>query len=351
LRSPADPQTRPKVASLILALVAVALLLLSAMPSSAREITDATGRRVTIPDAPARVFAAGPPASVLLYAVAPEKMIGWVRPPKERDLPFLTPEVAALPELGRLTGKGGTLNLEVLLAAKPDLIVDFGTVNETYIDLANQVQAQTGIPYVLIDGSFANTPAAIRQLADVLGVSPRGEELAAYAEETFALVDATLAKVPADARPRIYLARGPEGLESAAKGAINAEILERAGAINVTEGPQSGLVTTSPEQILAWNPDTIVTIDREFATTVASRPEWSKVAAVAEGRVFLAPDTPFGFIDSPPSINRLIGLHWALHRLYPEAATGDLKAEVARFYGLFYHVTPDETAVARLLGE
>lgn len=204
---------------------------------------------------------------------------------------------------------------------------------------------------MLIDGSFANTPAAIRQLADVLGVGPRGEALAAYAEETFARVDATLARVPSEARPRIYLARGPEGLESAAKGSINAEILERTGAVNVTEGPQSGLVTTSPEQILAWNPDTIVTIDRDFATTVTSRPEWSKVAAVAKGRIFLAPDAPFGFIDSPPSVNRLIGLHWALHRLYPEDATGDLKAEVARFYGLFYHVTPDETAVARLLGE
>ncbi len=128
----------------------------------AREIVDATGRTVTIPDAPARVFAAGPPASVLLYALAPETMVGWVRAPRDSDKPFLLPSTHDLPELGRLTGQGGTVNLEVLLATKANLIVDFGTVNPTYIDLANRVTEQTGIPYILIDGSFANTPAAIR---------------------------------------------------------------------------------------------------------------------------------------------------------------------------------------------
>lgn len=110
-------------------------------------------------------------------------------------------------------------------------------------------------------------------------------------------------------------------------------------------------MTTSPEQFLAWNPDTLVTTDRDFAAAASGRPEWSKVAAVAHGRVFLAPDSPFGFIDAPPSVNRLIGLGWALHRFYPDAATGDLKSEVARFYDLFYHVAPANAAVARLLGE
>lgn len=328
----------------------LALLLLALAPAAAREVTDATGRSVTVPDHPARVFAAGPPAAVLLYALAPETMIGWVRKPTERDRAFLLPETRDLPELGRLTGRGGTVNLEVLLKEKPDLIIDIGEVNGTYRDLAEQVQTQTGIPYVLVDGRFANTPAAIRQLADILNVAPRGEELAAYAEDTLAMVDRVLDGVPEGERPRVYLARGPEGLESAARGSINAEIIERAGGINVTGGPSSGVVTASPEQILVWAPDTIVTLDRDFARGVATMPAWARVPAVAQGRVFLAPDTPFGFIDGPPSVNRLIGLHWLMHRFYPDRAEGDLAAEVARFYGLFYHVTPGDAAVADLLG-
>src|SRR3954464_7389136 len=112
-------------------------------------------------------------------------MTGWLRTPRDAEKPFLLRSVRDLPELGRLTGRGDTLNLERLIADKPDLIIDFGTINDTYRSLADRVQAQTGIPYLLIDGRFENTPAAMRLLADVLGVKDRGEALARAAEESF----------------------------------------------------------------------------------------------------------------------------------------------------------------------
>ena len=59
--------------------------------------------------------AAGPPASVLLYTLAPEKMIGWVRTPSPAEKAFLAESVRELPEYGRLTGRGGTANFEVVL--------------------------------------------------------------------------------------------------------------------------------------------------------------------------------------------------------------------------------------------
>ena len=307
----------------------------------AREIVDATGRTVTIPDAPARVFAAGPPASVLLYAVAPETMVGWVRAPREGDLSFLLAETHDLPELGRLTGRGGTVNLEALLATEPDLIVDFGTVDPSYIDLANSITEQTGIPYILIDGSFGNTPAALRMMGEVMGVPERGEALAAYAEDTLARVDAVLAEVAQDARPQVYLARGPEALETPARGSINAEIVERVGATNVAVGETRGLITPSLEQVIAWAPDTILTIDRDFAASVRENADWQAVPAVATGRVLLAPSAPFGWIDSPPSVNRLIGLRWLLHSFYPDQTEGDLRAETRDFVRLFWQVEPD----------
>ncbi len=320
--------------------------------ATAGTFTDATGRSVAIPDAPARVFAAGPPASVMLYVLKPEVMLGWSRPPRDGDKPFLVPEVRDVPELGRLTGSGDTLDLEVLLAAKPDLVFDLGTVTDTYRSLAERVQAQTGIPYILVDGSFENTPAALRAVGTALGAPDRAEKLAAYAEETFALVDATLARVPETARPRVYLARGATGLESGARGSINTEILERAGAVNVVEGVAGGgnLVTVSPEQIAAWAPDVIVAQDPQFVAAVMTLPAWSGIPAVAQGRVLLAPSAPFGFLDGPPGVNRLFGLRWLLHELYPDHARGDLRAEVRAFYSLFYQVEPDDAALDRLLG-
>ncbi|WP_237478061.1 iron ABC transporter substrate-binding protein [Lichenibacterium dinghuense] len=334
-----------------LLLAALALLALCAS-APARSVTDSAGRTVEVPDRVARVFAAGPPASALLYALAPEDMIGWNRAPRPAELPFLVPAVRGLPELGRLTGRGDTLNLETLIAARPDLILDYGTVDDTYRSLADRVQAQTGIPYVLIDGRFGNAPAALRLLGGILGVPARGEALAASAEATFAEVDRVLAAVPEAKRPRVYLARGPEGLETGSRGSINTEIIERAGATNVVEGlrEKGGLVHVSPEQVIAWAPDTVITLDRAFRDGVEAQPAWAPVPAVARGRVFLAPGLPFGFIDAPPSINRLVGLTWLLHTLYPAEARGDLGAQVRDFFRLFYQVDPSDAELDALPG-
>ena len=324
---------------------------LIATPLPARTVTDSAGRQVEIPDKVTRVFAAGPPASTLLYVLAPQTMIGWVRQPQEDEKPFLLPSVRSLPQLGRLTGRGNTLNLEGLLADRPDLIIDFGTINDTYRSLADRVQTQTGIPYLLIDGRFENTPAALRLLADVLGVKERGEALAHAAEQTFAEVDHVLAAEPAAKRPRVYLARGPQGLESGSRGSINTEIIERVGANNVVEGlrDKGGLVDVSPEQVIAWAPDTIITLDRKFQQSVGGEPVWQSVPAVSSRRVFLAPSLPFGFIDSPPSVNRLIGLTWLLHTLYPDAAPGHLRDQMRGFYKLFYQVDLTDSDLDRLL--
>src|SRR5690606_18314379 len=128
------------------------ILVAAALPTAgdARTITDSAGRQVEIPDRVTRVFAAGPPASVLVYVLAPDTLLGWPRALRSEERPYIAEGYRDLPETGRLTGRGGDANIEAVLAARPDLIVDFGSVRDTYISLADRVQAQTGIPYVLI---------------------------------------------------------------------------------------------------------------------------------------------------------------------------------------------------------
>jgi iron complex transport system substrate-binding protein len=327
-------------------------LLVRAAFAQGRTVVDSAKRQVVLPDRITRVFVAGPPASVLMYVLAPEVMVGWVRAPSPAEKAFLVPAARDLPETGRLTGRGDTVSLERLVAAKPDLVLDFGSVTDTYVSLANRVQEQTGIPYVLIDGTFAATPASLRLAAGIIGQATRGEELAAYTEQTFALVDSVLAKVPADKHPRVYLARGPEGLETGARGSINTEIIERVGAVNVVEGlgGRGNTGNASLEQIIAWQPDTIITMDRRFVDQVRAKPGWSQLRAVADNRVFLAPSLPWGWIDAPPSLNRLIGLRWLLATFYPSEAALDLRADTRAFYAMFYGVTPDDSQLDRLFG-
>jgi iron complex transport system substrate-binding protein len=158
--------------------------------------------------------------------------------------------------------------------------------------------------------------------------------------------------VPAGQRPRVYLARGPEGLETGARGSINTEIIERVGATNVVEGigGRGNIATVSLEQLIAWQPEIVVTMDRAFFAAVKSKPGWDQVRAVKEGRVLLAPSLPWGWIDAPPSLNRLIGLGWLLQAFYPAEAKRDLRADTRAFYGLFYGVTVSDAQLDRLLG-
>lgn len=330
---------------------ALLLACLAASPGFARSVTDSAGRVVELPERIETVFAAGPPASVLVYVVAPEALTGWPRALRPEERAYVAEPYRDLPETGRLTGRGGEANLERVLEIAPDLILDFGSVRDTYIDLADRVQAQTGIPYVLIDGRFENTPEALRLLGEVLGVPERGEVLARDAEATFERLDAILAEVAEAQRPRAYLARGPDGLETGMKGSINTEIIERAGGVNVADdgGRTRGLVQASPEQIIVADPEVVVTWDPQFYERVWSDPVWSGVAAVRSGRVYLSPTAPFGWIDRPPSLNRMMGLRWMARLFYPERWGGDLREETAAFYKAWYQVDLGEAELDRLL--
>ncbi|HMO70595.1 MAG TPA: ABC transporter substrate-binding protein [Paracoccaceae bacterium] len=335
-----------------IALATLAALTL-ALPAQAqsRSITDSAGRVVELPEHVGSVFAASPPAAIPPSIMAPDRILGWPRANRADEREFLAQPYADLPELGTLTGQGGEANLERMLALQPDLILDFGSVRDTYVDLANRVQAQTGIPYLLIDGRFENTPAALRLLGEALGVPERGEALAQDAEATFARIDALLATVPEAERPRAYLARGPEGLESGVVGSINTEILERAGGVNVLGRSDTarGLVQVNFEALLATDPDVIVTWDRRFYESHRDNPLWSRMRAVQEGRVHLSPVLPFGWIDRPPSLNRIIGLDWMAATFYPDHYEIDLRARTRDFYRLWYHLDLTEAQLDLLL--
>jgi iron complex transport system substrate-binding protein len=314
----------------------------------AATVTDSAGRSVPIPGRVERVFPAGPPAAIMLYTLAPQLLLGWTRPNSAAEREFLLPDVGGRPEVGRITGRGNTANLEAVLNLKPDLVLDVGYVTDTYVSLANRVQEQTGISYALLDGSFGATAGACRLLGDLIGRRDDAEVLARYSETTVATISDRIAAVPKDRRPRIYFARGPRGLETGLGGSITVETVEFL-AQNVAGETRGGLGTVSIEQVLVWNPDVIVTIDKDFAAKVYDDPAWSTVAAVKARRVHLSPRLPFGWVDFPPSVNRLIGLWWLAKILYPDVFPEDLRALTRDFYDKFYHVRVTDPQIDRVL--
>jgi iron complex transport system substrate-binding protein len=265
-------------------------------------VVDATGRRVDVPDQLTRVLPAGPPAAILLSAVAPDLMLGWTSPVSDNARALLSPEAAKLPQVPRLTGRDDAT--EKVAALKPDLILDYGTIAPRYIDLAKVTQQRTGIPTVLLDGSLAEVPHAFRLLGSLLHREERAETLARFAEALLA------APKKQDVAQRVVCARGPDGLTLVAPGTDLAESFTRAGWQLVAPTGQGPSRQASLDDVRALDPDIVLFTDPAMRATLAQSDAWKSLRAVRDGHAVVAPDMPFGWLDEPPSINRLLGVAW-----------------------------------------
>ncbi len=313
-------------------------------------VRDGVGRSVPLPGRVGRVLPAGSPASILLWSLAPDLMTGWVRRPSPAELAFLPQEAAALPEAGRLTGRDNTANVEAVLAQRPDLILDYGSVGATYVSLADRVQAQTGLPDLLLDGTLARIPETYVLLGEILDRREAATVRADAARKVIAEAQAAADMLRSRGRPSVYYARGPRGLETGLAGSINTEILEFAGAENVAARSlgAGGLAQVSAEQVLTWDPDWVIAADPRFFAAAPADPVWGTLRAVRTGRIVLAPGVPYGWIDAPPSVNRLLGLVW-LPVLFGAQPADTLDARVTDLYGLLFGRRPDPAQLAPLL--
>jgi iron complex transport system substrate-binding protein len=282
--------------------VILVLLLLWSGSVLAAEVTDATGRVVQVPDRISRVVPAGPPAAVLLAAVAPDLMLGWPSPVSDGTRELLAPSAAKLPQIPRLTGRDDVT--EKIQALKPDLILDYGTVSSRYADLARATQQKTGVPTILLDGALAEIPHVLRTLGGILHREGRAETLAMFAEAVLTL------PATQSAHPRVVYARGADGLMVAAPGTDVTEVFTRLGWQVVAPDGSGTFRPSSIDAIRALDPDMLIFSDPAMRDVVVHVDAWRAVRAVREGHALVAPSAPFGWLEEPPSINRLIGLTW-----------------------------------------
>ncbi len=270
--------------------------------AQASGITDATGRTVTIPDHPARILPAGPPAAVLLEALAPDLMIGWPHKPSPAQLAFLPSAVGSLPQTPMLTGR--TDEAAAVPALHPDLVLDYGTVSPRYVQLDEAIQARTGVPTILLDGSLSRSPQVIRMLGAALHRQARAEELAGAAERVLGAV-----RHPAGKPATVLYARGADGLEVAAPGTGATEAFSVLGwTVLAPAGSGTFRRAANVAAIRTLDPDRVIFQDADMQSTVATVAAWQALRAVRSGQAFIAPSLPFGWFGEPPSINRLIGV-------------------------------------------
>jgi len=328
LRSPAAV-----LAAFLLPALAV---FLSAGPARPGDFTDAAGRRVVLPAEIHRILPAEPNAEALVFVLAPEKLVGLSGLPGRNAL---FPHAARLPVLGWRARSVPTTMADTARQLRPDLIIDAGTVTPDRAAFADQVSAQTGIPYILVDDSFARMPTVLRSTGALIGDNDRAIDLALFAEHAIAGLRGRLLIRPENARPHVYYGLGPDGLTTALPGSPAGEAIDEAGAINVAHALGRGReAAVTREQLLAWDPGIIIAEERSFYAALQRNPAWRRLSAVRNKRVYLEPDNPFGWIEHPSGVNRLIGLYWLSSLFYPDATQEDLRATTCDFYDKFYEL-------------
>ena len=332
--------------SVLCMLLIFALLLSGCAQSTAApqaktvEFTDSTGRTVNVPAKITKIAITGPLSQVYILPLAGDMLVGVSSSYATDTAKYLPAYLTEKPEIGQLYGGKGEMDLEALLKAAPDVVIDIGEAKKKLADDLTALTEQTGIPFLHIDATVATAPEAYRTLGKLLGREEKGEELAKWCGTTYARICTMMEKVDADnARKSLLYCLGDKGLNVIAQGSFHAETVNMMGnnlAVLEDVVSSGNGNEVDMEQILVWNPDVIVFAPDSCYRDVANLESWKSVSAIAMGSYYKTPYGPYGWLSSPPSVQRYLGMLWLGTLLYPEYADYDLQEEVTDYYKMFY---------------
>ena len=302
-----------------------------------RVFTDSTGREVTVPTQIDKVAVSGPLAQIVLFALCPDKLVGVANAWDESAQQFLDEKYYNLPLLGQLYGGKGELNLETLLSSGAQVVIDVGEAKSTIVEDMNDLQEQTGIPFVHIDARLADMDETYTMLGDLLGMTDEAKTLSDYCRATYDKVSAIADGVE---KANLLYVTGDTGLNVIAQGSFHAEVIDMlSNNLAVVDEPSSkgSGNEVDMEQLLNWNPDVILFAPGSIYNTVAQDATWQNITAIKNGTYYEVPVGPYNWMGFPPGVQRLLGMLWMAKVLYPDAAEYDLYTEAANYFQLFYH--------------
>ena len=297
-------------------------------------VTDATGREVTIEEAPQALVSGYYITTSMLIALGhADKLVGIEAKADTRPIYALAaPELLELPSVG--TAK--EFDLEGCAALHPDLVILPLKLKDTVPALE-----ELGLTVITVNPeSLEQLNETIRLFNTVIGDPVKGWELLDYNQKTQEFLAEILADVE---KPRVYLAGNSSYLSTAGAAMYQNSLLELGGGENVAaELEDTYWADVSYEQLLSWNPEVIIMAsDAAYSKDeLLADPQLQQLDAVQNGRVYAMPSA-FESWDSPvPSA--LVGSRWVASVLHGEQyAFEQFQADAADFYRQFYGVEID----------
>lgn len=313
---------------------------------------DDCGREVEIPVNITKVAPSGSVAQMILYATAPDKLACWAGKLGDEQKKYIDEKYQTLPITGQFYGKGD-LNMEALIEAAPDVIIDLGDKKDGMEEDLDNIEEQTGIPTIFIKATVDSYSDMFTTLGELLGAEEQGKALAAYAKTTYEEAEKARNEIKDEDKLRVMFGTGETGLDCNAKGSIHCGVLEAVGVENAIEvaevSNKGGGNTITMEEVLKADPDVILLEAEGPYEALREDPYWSGLRAIKDGSYYEIPYGPYHFLASPPSINQIIGIKWLGNLLYPELYPYDMVKELQSFYKLFWHYDLSEGEAKALL--
>lgn len=324
-----------KCLAMLLALLMILPVL--AMAQGTRVFVDDAGREVVLDEKIERVVVTGPLGQIAVFAIAPDKLVGLCSAWDSASQPYIDTRKYDLPVIGQIYGGKGNVNLEELMATKPQVVIDVGEPRGDIVEDLDALQAQTGLPFVHISAYLGSLDKTYTRLGELLGMRGEAKALADHCADVYAKVSAVAEKAP---KKRLLYVVGVEGLGVIAKDSYHSTVIDMlSDNVAVLKSPSSKGTgnEVDMEQILAWNPDVILFSQSSSFETAGDDPLWQAVSAIAENAYYEVPVGPYNWMGFPPGVQRLAGMLWMGELLYPEIAEYDLYEEIAQHFALMYH--------------
>ncbi len=288
-------------------------------------------RPVTVPDEIGKVFPYDMKTSLLIFPIIGEKMVATSLLPGKQDFKYISKSYIDLHEVD-------VKNMEEVLTYSPQLIIagfyHKNDKNERVFSLGKKLN----IPVVLIDLSIENMDKTYLFLGKMFNVESK--PYVDFIQTLYKDIE-LLKKSHGPVTSTIYYTLGSTGLLTDPSGSKHTEVFDYLNISNAAkvEIPSGGHAKVNLEQVLLWNPDYIFTSsfrgENNAYTAITSDSKWKSIHAVKNNRVYIIPSQPMGWIDHPPSINRVPGLLWLceiFYKLDPDVA----KSKICTFYSLFF---------------
>ncbi|OOM79527.1 ABC transporter substrate-binding protein [Clostridium sp. BL-8] len=322
--------------------------------SQKRELTDAFGHDINLPQKVSRVSTTGALNQIVLMLGGGDKIVATQDALKTSFFAKIYPRIKDVAS-AYSGGGSGTINVETVLAQKPDVV--FSSIDE---DKRPQMDA-AGVPMVGVKlVTTDDMKDTVKLVGQVLGdgSDKKAEEFIKYYDDNLNYVKE---KTKDAKKIKVFVASG-----DASKGSISTipdkdidtEYINAAGGENIVSkyistGPTSGTVSEDFEFLIKEQPDVIIANTKEaydYIVDKSNGSQWQNVEAVKNNKVYLNPKGTY--LWAVRSAEGALQPLWLAKVLHPDLFQDlDINKKVKEFYKNYYNYDLSDQEVDDIMNQ